>query len=387
MYVDNFYQTILILIPMVYLFSRILIRELLGVMKKLNIYDIPNTRSAHANKVPLGAGFSFFIIYTILLVIAYRYDESSTCIALLTSLSFVVMIGTYDDLIDLSPLHKYLLLFAVACSMLYINELAITNLNGWLGIELLPWWGGISLSIFVILSITNAFNMVDGIDGLSAFLGIFYMLVFGYFFYMLDNRVLSFLCILSIPMLIAYLRYNFSNEHKFFMGDTGSLLLGFFFSFLALHLLSISHREALQIIQIKPENIPVISVSILSIPILDTLRIMGVRLLKGRSPFKADANHLHHVLTKYWFSHKTSSILLTLINISIFLTVYLAEPHFYSEGLTLIFCLLMAGWLLFFWVINKNMAARKLKLLIKKVIVLDFQFIISRLWKRLKKEV
>ena len=152
-----------------------------------------------------------------------------------------------------------------------------------------------------------------------------------------------------------FLRYNFSKGKKLFVGDAGSLFIGFWIAtYLITYITSAPTSRLVDIYLINVENIPVIAISMISIPVLDTLRVMLVRLLNKKSPFDADRNHLHHILLDSGMSHLRTSLFLTFINWLNCIIIFLLEPNFNSKELTLIYIAISIAWYIFFEYMNRR---------------------------------
>ena len=146
-----------------------------------------------------------------------------------------------------------------------------------------------------------------------------------------------------------FLRYNFHKGKKLFVGDAGSLFIGFWFAtYLITYITSAPTSNLVDVFSIKLENIPVIAISMISIPVLDTLRVMLVRISNKISPFAADRNHLHHILLDSGMSHLRTSFFLTAINWFNCIVIFLIEQNFNSIELTTIYIAISLFWYLFF---------------------------------------
>jgi UDP-N-acetylmuramyl pentapeptide phosphotransferase/UDP-N-acetylglucosamine-1-phosphate transferase len=156
--------------------------------------------------------------------------------------------------------------------------------------------------------------MIDGIDGLASIIGVVIFSVFGIIFYTVGYNFYFLLCLCLIGILLAYLRYNFSSKNKIFMGDTGSLIIGFCIGFLSLKFLSID-AVVLAEASFIPENKMIAIAAIFYIPLFDTLRVIGVRLLQKKSPFFPDNNHIHHILIQSGLKHYQASMFLGFLNL------------------------------------------------------------------------
>jgi UDP-N-acetylmuramyl pentapeptide phosphotransferase/UDP-N-acetylglucosamine-1-phosphate transferase len=189
-------------------------------------------------------------------------------------------------------------------------------LEGFLGIGNIPLLVAYVLITLIILTIINSFNMIDGIDGLASSMGIVIFSIYGFIFYTINENFYFLLCLCLIGILFGYLRYNLSKTNKVFMGDTGSLIIGFCIGFLSLKFLS-TDASILRSHAFNPENSLVLIAAIFFVPLFDTLRVIGVRLLQKKSPFSPDNNHIHHILINSGLTHFKASLFLCFLNLGL----------------------------------------------------------------------
>ena len=301
-----------------------------------NLMDNPNGRSSHRISTPTLGGISFFASVMIGISFIRKYDISHITIYLIIALSILFLLGVKDDLTVLSSNVK--IGFQTISIFLVLNqpELCITSFHGFLGIEQIPTWFGLIFGYFIILYVINAYNLIDGIDGLAGMLGIFISTIFVIIFYFTNLYYYMFIAILIIGFLFAFLKYNLSNNKKIFMGDTGSMIVGFLLGFLILRFLAID-PVLLQNINVLPENIFIISLAIFFFPFIDVIRVVIIRLIKRQKPFKADRLHLHHIFIDKGLSHLKASATITLSSIFIFIIIYYCNLFFSYLGISIIF--------------------------------------------------
>jgi UDP-N-acetylmuramyl pentapeptide phosphotransferase/UDP-N-acetylglucosamine-1-phosphate transferase len=215
---------------------------------------------------------------------------------------------------------------------------------GIFGFYWIPEWLAVSLSIFTLLVIVNSFNLIDGINGLSAGLGILICMTFGLWFYITDQIILCMLSFSLIGSLTAFLKYNVTPA-KIFMGDTGSLLVGLICGILAIRFIEL-HKD-IPSVEYKFISAPAVAIGILFIPLYDMLRVFIVRIISGKSPFHPDRLHVHHMMLDAGCSHMQASLILVSINaLSIFLVLQFRDLGnmklliiLFSLGLTMTFVL------------------------------------------------
>ena len=281
-----------------------------------NLFDEPGERKSHSSSVPTLGGLAIFagVVFSYTFWSAgYDYTASQYIIAAIIIMFFI---GIKDDIIDLSALKKlYGQIIASIIITLFAN-IRITSLYGVLGIYQVPFWFSILLTIFTILVIINAYNLIDGIDGLAGGIGAIASFTFGLWFY---NYNQFSLCILSFSLfsaLLAFLVYNFSPAN-IFMGDTGSLVMGIILAVLTVNFVELSFDSTP--FEFPFRSSPAMAIAILIYPLTDLMRVFMIRLIKRRSPFHADRNHIHHFLLDLGLTHREVSLTLYLVNIGFIL--------------------------------------------------------------------
>ena len=169
--------------------------------------------------------------------------------------------------------------------------------------------GSVLFSIFVFMLMVNAYNLIDGIDGLAGAIATIASAVFGAFFLGVGATPVAVISFVLIGAMLGFLRFNLSHKRKIFMGDSGSLFIGFLLAYQAIMFLNINLTAAQGPVL---DNAPVIVLTVLSYPLMDTLRVFFLRAIRGRSPFSPDRNHIHHRLLDLGMSHKQATALLSL---------------------------------------------------------------------------
>lgn len=285
--------------------------RILYVSHKKRLFDIPNERSVHKNPIPRLGGLSFFPVIIIVcgLAIGLRYLlglSISTSIApldmlckylmLVVGMTILYLIGIADDLTGVSYKPKFVAQF-VAASLLAISGTWLNTLNGFLGIYELSPWIGMPITVFLVIYITNAINLIDGVDGLASGLCIIALTALTVINLYHKQYYLGLLGAATIGVLIPFWLYNvFGNAkrgHKIFMGDTGSLTLGLILSFIVINM---SRNETG--VQGDTNHTMAIAFATLIVPLFDVVRVVCRRLSSGKNPFLPDKNHFHHKLLR-----------------------------------------------------------------------------------------
>ncbi|WP_178338904.1 MraY family glycosyltransferase [Arenibacter nanhaiticus] len=288
---------------------------LLGYRK--NLMATPGHRSSHVKKIPNLGGIGLFVAFSIALTIlgslAYLSPTSLTkLVSLLSAMIILFFLGVKDDIIGLSPRKKLIGQILSAALVVMTTDLRIHNLGGLFGLGDFPYLFSVAFTIFLFVFVVNAFNLVDGIDGLASAIAIIASATFG-IFALLNHQYLMILTSFTlIGALAGFLRYNFSEKRKLFMGDSGSMFIGFLLAFQAFSFLAYqdNHYGAFTV-----SNAPILVLAILSFPLLDTIRVFIIRIKNKRSPFSADRNHIHHRLLDLGLKHKKATIMVSIINI------------------------------------------------------------------------
>jgi len=211
-----------------------------------------------------------------------------------------------------------------------LSGIRITSFDGLFGINELSLSAQYSLTILAIVGITNAFNLIDGIDGLAGGLSFMSLVTLGLFLTISGDANTALVAFALAGAVFAFLYFNF-NPAKIFMGDTGSLILGFIIAVLCIRLMQVNVFAPNAILT----NAPVFVLGIVLIPVFDTLRVFAMRTWSGRSPFEADKKHIHHLLTNAGFSHVIATRVICFVHAFILIEVYLLQPM--RQELTLLF--------------------------------------------------
>lgn len=308
---------------------------------KLNLVDKPNYRKIHAVPVPLVGGIAIALVILITTIISgNRLAILMEYLPILASGLTLLIVGVIDDKADLNAKYK----FAIQLLLSFIIALSgtrITSLYGLLGIYEIALWMQYALTILVIAGVVNAFNLMDGVDGLVGGLSLlgFTMFLIASIFY--KEFLLGELSVIFIGAIIGFLKFNLS-KNKIFMGDSGSLFLGFVLVTLGIQFMEKVHVN-------KNYNFAygfLILVAFFSIPVLDSMRVYMGRMKKGNSPFSPDKSHLHHLLLTAGLTHKNITLAIILLCMSLF---------FIGFGLISFFSttLIVVSIMIVFWAIVK----------------------------------
>ena len=276
----------------------LLARLLMDFGYKLGLVDQPNERSSHTKIVPRVGGLAIFLPYLVLGLGFYLtgYDYLQLNSGYWIGLGAIVTLGTLDDRLDLSSALKFFIQFAVAAYYVLSTGNYVDNLYGLFGIGALPSWLGISLSIITVVYLINAVNLIDGVDGLAAGISLLALYLFSTLMGGGEYLITSIFIGLG---LIVFMGFNYSNKRKIFLGDAGSLSLGFIMATFAMEFLHSGNAHHVHL-NLNPV---IVAILILGYPVADTIRVFAIRISLGLSPFNADRRHMHHVLLDKGFTH------------------------------------------------------------------------------------
>jgi len=224
--------------------------------------------------------------------------------------------GITDDLKDLSAKYKFIVEIALAV-LVTLSGVRITSFGGLFGLNELPISAQYIFTILAMAGITNAFNLIDGIDGLAGGLSFMSLIILGIFLTICGDKSFALIAFAMAGGVLAFLYFNM-NPAKIFMGDTGSLVLGFVIAILCTRLIQFNSSLTQPVLK----NSPLIALAIVLIPVFDTMRVFAYRIWKGKSPFHPDKTHIHHLLTNAGFSHGLTARLICIIHGFILIEVY-----------------------------------------------------------------
>jgi UDP-GlcNAc:undecaprenyl-phosphate GlcNAc-1-phosphate transferase len=303
-----------------FLITIALVPVLSAMAERMRIVDIPDERKVHKRPIPRIGGIAMAVG---VFVPVFIWNFGDTFVrSFLIGAAIVVAFGILDDLRGLGFKWKFLGQFAAALVVVLLGGVKIHTLGMLLpgGFEL-PGWVSVPLAVVVIVGVTNAINLADGLDGLAGGICLLTFVCIGFLAYLEGELAIGFVCLAMAGAIFGFLRFN-THPATVFMGDTGSQLLGF--SAVTLSLGLTQGNTALS---------PVVPLLLLGIPVLDTLFVMIVRLVRGRSPFAADKNHIHHNLMNFGFHQEESVLVIYTCQMALVVAAFLLR--FYSDWLLL----------------------------------------------------
>ena len=283
------------------------------------IFGRAKKRDYHKQPIPNSIGVAFLFLFIFGGIVLEFFLEKTEIIGIFVGSVIICLTGFWDDLKIMSPYRKLFYQIFAVCFIVLHNGLVIHNLHGFLGIEFLNSFIGIPFTIFIGVFMINAFNLIDGIDGLAGMTSIISFAAFAIVFWVLDSKGYFGICFLMIGIISSYLPFNFSKKRKVFMGDSGSMFIGFILFVMSMLIVN-STAPILDNLPFDRAIIPIAPLTIFILPIIDTASIYLYRLSVGRSPFSADKYHIHHLILLFTKSHLISSLVLScLLMFTIFL--------------------------------------------------------------------
>ncbi len=332
------------------------IPSIIKVSNLKHLFDDPeDDRRVHTEATPTLGGLAIFA--GISLSALFFID-----ISLLPELKYIIgatiilfFIGIKDDILIIAPLTKMAGQIIAGFVVVVFGGVQITNLHGFFGFSEIHYLVGVPLSILTIIVVTNAINFIDGIDGLAATITIIISGTFGVWFFLIEDYQYFILSLVIIGSLLAFLRFNvFSKKKKIFMGDTGSLILGFLLAVLAIHFneknLTLENSDYF----ILPA--PSVTFGIMIVPLFDMMRVMFIRVMKRKSILYPDKNHIHHICLRLGLSHHQTVLLIAFSNLLFIVFSFWASDFITIRRLLLLLFILAtaSSYLAAFFANKKN---------------------------------
>ena len=308
--------------------GRMIIPKILIISFRKRLFDVPDSRKVHKRPIPRLGGIMFFPVILCCMCIMcltrilagtlpneiFTVGVVKELLSLFAGVTMLYIIGVGDDLVGIRYYKKFMIQF-LSAALFPLAGLYINNFYGLMGIYHISPYLGVPLTMVLVVFITNAINLIDGIDGLASSICIVALSMFGIFFGIEELWAFTLLAFICVGVLIPFFMYNvFGNAdrgRKIFMGDTGSLTLGYILGFLVIKYSMYTGSET-----DPTDGAPiVIAFSILLVPCLDVIRVMLGRVRRGKSPFLPDKTHIHHKFLAMGFNTRNSLIIIQTISL------------------------------------------------------------------------
>jgi len=274
------------------------------VAHKKNLLDQPNHRTIHEMLTPRLGGIAIFAGFISSLTIFGNIESGVQ--QLIAGCFIIFFVGVKDDLVNVSVFKKFFLQLLATSIVVFMTDIRISGFQGLFGIYEIDPNLSYPLTFIIMIGLTNAINLIDGLDGLAGSIVVTIALSFGTYFFLSGDMAFTFVAFALAGSVIGFLRYNMFKA-SIFMGDTGSLVCGFIIATMAIYFVESRVYT----------SGPAIAIGILIIPIFDTLRVFVLRMFKGVSPFHPDKNHIHHKLLSYGMSQLSVVFILVSLNLLI----------------------------------------------------------------------
>lgn len=284
------------------------------ILKKMQLMDTPGGRKIHNGFIPSMGGIGF-VTATFLSVLSWLDSSNIVEIRfLLAAFGLMFFVGLRDDMVNMSALQKLAGQFIAAYLVVVMADIRLTGLYGFFGIYELPLYVSYFISIFTILALTNSFNLIDGLDGLAGSISLVTFMFLGWWFLEAGLESYATFAFILVGAVASFLVFNW-HPAKIFMGDTGSLSLGF--ALAVLTILFIDRNGTMQDFEGWKFNAPIATgIALLIIPIYDTTRIFIKRIMKGKSPMAPDKSHVHHFLLRMGMRHDEVTLTLVFVKLA-----------------------------------------------------------------------
>lgn len=320
---NSTYLIILFAAFLSFLLVFISIPTILRVARSKNLFDEPGKRHVHKHRVPTLGGLGIFIGILFTYTLYADWFAFKPIPFIIPALIVIFSIGIKDDILVTAPMMKLIGQILAAFIIVGLGDLRITDFHGFWG-----WQPNYVISILVsvvfVIFVVNGLNLIDGVDGLGAVTGIISSIGISVWFLINGETHVATLGAILTGALLAFLYYNvFAPSQKIFMGDTGSMVVGFILATMTIRFIEFNSHAVRDQLVFQMDSAPAVAMGILIVPVIDTLRVFFLRLSKGKSPFSADKNHIHHRLLTLGFSHFQISLILGGINIFFIVLSYL----------------------------------------------------------------
>lgn len=321
------------------------IPSIIHIARTKRLYDEPGERSSHKESTPSLGGIGIFAGAIFSIVYWTPFEDFSNLQYILCSLLIVFLIGAKDDISPISPGKKVVAQLMAASILVLKSDIILRGMYGLLGFHGdLPLVAAIVLTMFTFMVITNAFNLIDGINGLAGSITALVAATLGCWFYVTDHLEYATIAFAMVGALLAFLKYNFSPA-QIFMGDAGSLIIGMTAGILIIKFIDCNHELTSSPYKFKGGL--AVAIGIYIIPLFDTIRVFTTRILRGGSPFKADRRHIHHLLIDYGYSHMQATSILAGANM-FFIALVFGLHDVLNMHVLLLLIIFLAGGMTYF---------------------------------------
>ena len=283
----------------------------IAIMKDL--VDNPDVRKLQRSPVPVIGGIAVFFGIVIGLCSSQIMFNSPNVFMLISAMLIMLYVGTIDDILDLTPTIRFVIEILIVMWLMYINRSSINCFWGLWGVDIISNWISVPLTIFATVGIINAINLIDGVNGLSSGYCFMASTIFAIIFYATGNTVMTILAASAAGAIVPFFLHNvFGYRTRMFIGDGGTLVFGTMMSMFVISILS-SKSPCAPYVTDGIGLVPFV-LAVFAIPVFDTIRVMTMRIIHGKSPFSPDKTHLHHLFIDLGFSHTGTTLSILFLN-------------------------------------------------------------------------
>lgn len=288
--------------------TMVLIPPLMWIAGRFNVFDFPDERKVHTRAIPRIGGIA--MVAGVFLPLILWLVPQQQVVGLLIGMGVILLFGVWDDCKNLDYRVKFLGQLLAALVVVVYGGVRI-EIIPFSGLDALPIYWSIPLTVFILMGVTNAINLADGLDGLAGGTTLLSLGAIALLAYLEHEGVVVFIVLALIGSILGFLRFN-THPARIFMGDGGSQFLGFS---VGVSVLMLTHHEGSHLS-------PALPILLLGLPILDTAMVIGQRLYEGRSPFSPDKNHIHHKLLALGFDHYEAVFFIYIVQAALVISAY-----------------------------------------------------------------
>ena len=316
--------------------------KILKLAKEKGLVDNPDARKLQKFPVPVLGGLAVFFGVTFGMLtgcaLYYTFNEditgqateftSTRLIQVMLAMSVMLYTGSLDDILGLSPRTRFVIEILVILGIVLSSGACMDSLHGLWGVQEFTWWVAVPLTVFAGVGIINAINMVDGVNGLSSGLCITCSALFGVVFLYIGDIANAILAFTMVASLLPFFVHNvFGDKSRMFIGDAGTMIMGILMTWFVICIISSNGYTTLIYDDVC---IVAMVLAFMSVPVADTLRVMTMRVFKGKSPFSPDKTHLHHIIIAAGTTHLATTTIIISLNIAVVAIWYVS----YTMGAT-----------------------------------------------------
>ena len=287
--------------------------RLVAIAIKKNLVDSPDERKLQRVPVPVLGGVAVFFGIVLGITLTSSLIDCMSLMSIVAAMMIMLYAGTLDDMINLPALQRLAVEIGVVVLLIFSTHQSINDFHGlwdtyWFGPTI-----AVPLTIFAAVGIINSMNLIDGVNGLSSGYCIMACLIFGTLFYLSNDVPMLMLAAVSLGSLLPFFFHNvFGEKSKMFIGDGGALVMGIVMSTFVVNILA-SGSAVADYVTPSFGLIPFV-LAVMSLPVIDTIRVMATRMFNRRSPFAPDKTHIHHLFIELGFSHSGTTIAILSLN-------------------------------------------------------------------------